>query len=198
MKRTIIALLLLIGFIGAVAAQERKWEHSINLSAGLYLDGTVADYDLGVSAKLGYGVAYRFTEQFSVKTGIAQRLDMESPIKAYTYDGGDYDAFTFIEVPLVARYHTKDHVVFGLGPVFAFCTSNDTYYIDADPQSPLNGKPKIKEFYVGLQPSIIYQWKHFALGVEATCGLMDVKLNHGLTTGSKYLNQVMCSISYRF
>lgn len=31
-----------------------------------------------------------------------------------------------------------------------------------------------------------------------TYGLMDVKLNHGLTTGSKYLNQVMCSISYRF
>lgn len=196
MKKISIVLLLLASCIGATSAQERKWEHSINLSAGLYLDGTVADYDTGLSLKFGYGLAYRFAEQFSVKTGIAMRGDAESAFQQW--EGGDYDTFEFIEVPLVARYHTKDHVVFGLGPVFAFCTSNDTYYIDADPQSPLNGKPKIKNFYVGLQPSIIYQWKHFALGVEATCGLMDVKLNHGLTTGSKYLNQVMGSISYRF
>lgn len=198
MKRTRIALLLIIGFVGVASAQERKWEHSVNISVGQFQSGTVVSYDPGVSAKLGYGLAYRFTEQFSVKTGIAMREDMESPIKAYTHEGGDHDFFAFIEVPLVARYHTKDNLVLALGPVFAFCTYNDTYYIDADPQSPLNGKPKIKDFYVGLQPSIMYQWKHFALGIEVTCGLMDVKLNHGLTTGSKYLRQVMGSVAYRF
>lgn len=196
MKRISIALLLLMGFIGVASAQERKWEHSVNISAGQFQAGTLVSYDTGLSLKFGYGLAYRFAEQFSVKTGIAMRGDAESAFQQWV--GGDYDTFEFIEVPLVARYHTKDHVVFGLGPVFAFCTNNDTYYIDADPQSPLNGKPKIKDFYVGLQPSIVYQWKHFALGIEATYGLMDVKLNHGLTTGSKYLNQVMCSISYRF
>lgn len=196
MKRISIALLLLIGFIEAAAAQERKWEHSVSISAGQFQDGTLVSYDTGLSVKFGYGLAYRFAEQLSVKTGIAMRGDAESAFQQW--EGGDYDVFEFIEVPLVARYHTKDNLVLALGPVFAFCTYNDTYYIDADPQSPLNGKPKIKDFYVGLQPSIMYQWKHFALGIEVTCGLMDVKLNHGLTTGSKYLRQVMGSVAYRF
>ncbi len=193
-----MALLLLAGVLGAASAQESKWEHCVNLSAGLFLDGTTLDYSNGLSAKLGYGVAYRFAERFSVKSGVAYRVDMESPIKAFTYDGGDYDAFEFVEVPLVARYHTKDNLVLALGPVFSFCTNNDTYYIDSDPTSPLDGKTKIKDFYVGLQPSVMYQWKHFSLGVEANIGLMDVKLNHGLTTGSKYLHQVMGCVAYRF
>lgn len=198
MKRIGIALLLLVGVLGAASAQERKWEHSVNLSAGLFLDGTTLNYDNGLSTRLGYGVAYRFAERFSVKSGVAYSINQESPIKAYTYDGGDYDAFEFVEVPLVARYHTKDNLVLALGPVFSFCTNNDTYYLDSDPTSPLNGKTKIKDFYVGLQPSIVYQWKHFSLGVEANVGLMDVKLNHGLTTGSKYLHQVMGCVAYRF
>ena len=198
MKRIGIALLLLVGILGAASAQEKKWEHSVNLSAGMFLDGMTLNYDNGLSARLGYGVAYRFAERFSVKSGVAYRVDMDSPIKAYTYDGGDYDAFEFVEVSLVARYHTKENFVFGLGPVFSFCTNNDTYYIDPKPDSSLNGKTKIKDFYVGLQPSIMYQWKHFSLGVEANIGLMDVKLNHGLTTGSKYLHQVMGSVAYRF
>ena len=198
MKRISMALLLLVGVLGAASAQERKWEHSVNLSVGLFLDGTTLGYDYGLSTRLGYGVAYRFAERFSVKSGVAYRADMESPIKAYTYEGADYDAFEFVEVPLVARYHTKDNLVLGLGPVFSFCTNNDTYYIDPKPDSPLNGKTKIKDCYVALQPSIMYQWEHFSLGVEANIGLMDVKLNHGLTTGSKYLHQVMGCVAYRF
>lgn len=198
MKRIIIALFLLAGFFGATSAQEKGWEHSVSLSAGQFQEGTLLNYDTGLSLKLGYGLAYQFTEQFSVKSGIAYRIDMESPIEAATYDGSDYDAFEFIEVPLIARYHTKGHLVLGLGPVFAFCTNNDTYYINPNPHSPLNGRKKIKDFYAGLQPSIMYQWKHFSIGIEATYGLMDVKLNHGLTTGSKYLHQVMCSAAYRF
>ena len=198
MKRVNTALLLLVGVLSAASAQEKKWEHSVNLSTGLFLDGTTLSYDGGLSARLGYGVAYRLAERFSVKSGVAYRVDMESPIKAFTYDGGDYDAFGFVEVPLVARYHTKDNLVLGLGPVFSFCTNNDTYYIDANPLSPLNGKTKNKDFYVGLQPSIMYQWGHFNFGVEANIGLMDVKLNHGLTTGSKYLHQVMGCVSFRF
>lgn len=198
MKRISIALLLLAGVLATASAQEKKWEHSVNLSAGLFLDKTASACGKGLSTKLGYGVAYQFADRFSVKSGVAFRADMESPVKMYTYDGGDYDAFTFIDVPLVARYHATDNLVLALGPVFSFSTNNDTYYIDPKPTSPLNGKTKIKDFYVGLQPSIVYQWKHFSLGVEANIGMMDVKLNHGLTTGSKYLHQVMGCVAYRF
>lgn len=97
MKRISIALLLLIGFIGSVAAQERKWEHSVNISAGQFQDGTLVSYDTGLSLKFGYGLAYRFAEQFSVKTGIAMRRDIESAFQQW--EGGDYDTFEFIEVP---------------------------------------------------------------------------------------------------
>ena len=58
MKRTIIALLLLIGFVGVASAQERKWEHSVNISAGQFQDGTLVSYDTGLSVKFGYGLAY--------------------------------------------------------------------------------------------------------------------------------------------
>ena len=85
MKRVNIALLLLVGVLSTASAQEKKWEHSVNLSTGLFLDGTTLSYDGGLSARLGYGVAYRLAERFSVKSGVAYRVDMESPIKAFTY-----------------------------------------------------------------------------------------------------------------
>lgn len=198
MKRVGMSLLLIAGFIASVSAQEKKWEHSVNFSAGLFLDGITLDYNSGLSAKLGYGISYQFAERFSMKLGVAYRVDMESPVKMFGYDGGDYDSFAFVEVPLIARYHTEGGFVFGMGPVFSFCIENDTYYVNSDPHHPLNGMTKIKEFCVGVQPSVMYKWEHFSLGVEATFGLMDVNLNHGLAAGGKYLHQITGSVAYCF
>lgn len=198
MKRFGIVLLLITSFIASTFAQEKKWEHSVYLSAGLFLDGTTLDYNPGLSTKFGYGISYQFAERFSLKSGVAYRVDMESPVKMFTYDGGDYDSFTFVEIPLTARYHTEDDFVFGLGPVLSFCIENDTYYVNSNPRHPLNGMTKIKDFCVGVQPSVMYKWGHFSLGVEATFGLMDVKLNHGFAAGGKYLHQIMGSVAYCF
>ena len=198
MKKITLTLTLLLGFMLTLPAQEKRWEHSFNLAVGQLIDGSTLNYNTGISTKLGYGIAYGFSEQWSLKSGVSVRADLESPVKAFTYDGGDYDGFTFVEVPLVARYHTANNLVLGFGPVFSFCTANGSYYINSDPRHPLNGMAKIKDFYVGLQPSIAHEWKHLSIGVEATLGLMDVKLNHGLTTGSKYLHQVMGCVAYKF
>ena len=76
---------------------------------------------------------------------------------------------------------------------------NDTYYIDADPQSPLNHLDKSKRFALGLQPAVTYRLsRHWELGVEANIGLTNIKDGHGLTSGSKHVHHVMATIGVVF
>ena len=64
---------------------------------------------------------------------------------------------------------------------------------------PLNGRSKIKPFSLCLQPSITYQWRRMSLGVEATVGLLNDGLHHGLRPGHKRrLSNVMALLGVRF
>ena len=115
-------------------------------------------------------------------------------------DGAASDDFVFLDVPVLAQYHV-DRWAFGLGPVFSFCVSNDTYYVDHDPNSELNGKNKIKNFYLGLQPSIKYQiGRHFRIGIDGQIGLHDVRKSYGFETQTtnKYLHNIVATIGVVF
>ena len=79
--------------------------------------------------------------------GVAIRGEVEDGLAEH-FDGADIDRFAFLDIPVVAQLHLgsgHNKWVAGLGPVFSFCVSNGNYYIDGDPNSPLNGKYKIKE-----------------------------------------------------
>jgi len=198
MKKIIIsALLLLVAVTGY--SQDRKWEHNIYVAGGLLIDREWGENDTGVSMKLGYGLNYYFSEHWSLMPGIDIRRDAENFFSS-AKDGADSDDFVFLDVPVLAQYHV-DRWNFGLGPVFSFCVSNDTYYVDHDPNSELNGKNKIKEFYLGLQPSIKYQiGRHFRIGIDGQIGLHDVRKSYGFETQTtnKYLHNIVATIGVVF
>ena len=176
-----------------------KWEHNIYVAGGLLIDREWGESETGVSMKLGYGLNYYFSEHWSMMPGIDIRQDAENFFSS-AKDGADSDDFVFLDVPVLAQYHV-DRWTFGLGPVFSFCVSNDTYYVDHDPNSELNGKNKIKNFYLGLQPSIKYQiGRHFRIGIDGQIGLHDVRKSYGFETQTtnKYLHNIVATIGVVF
>ena len=198
MKKIIISALLLMAAVSGFS-QDRKWEHNIYVAGGLLIDREWGESETGVSMKLGYGLNYYFSEHWSLMPGIDIRQDAENFFSS-AKDGADSDDFVFLDVPVLAQYHV-DRWTFGLGPVFSFCVSNDTYYVDHDPTSKLNGKDKIKKFYLGLQPSIKYQiGRHFCVGIDGQIGLHDVRKSYGFETQTtnKYLHNIVATIGVVF
>jgi len=198
MKKIIISALLLMAAVSGFS-QDRKWEHNIYVAGGLLIDREWGESETGVSMKLGYGLNYYFSEHWSLMPGIDIRQDAENFFSS-AKDGADSDDFVFLDVPVLAQYHV-DRWTFGLGPVFSFCVSNDTYYVDHDPTSKLNGKDKIKKFYLGLQPSIKYQiGRHFRIGIDGQIGLHDVRKSYGFETQTtnKYLHNIVATIGVVF
>ena len=111
----------------------------------------------------------------------------------------EVEAALVLDVPVIAQYHLG-RWAFGLGPVFSFCISNDQYHYDY-PTSKLNGKDKIKNFYLGLQPSIKYQiGRHFRIGIDGQIGLHDVRKSYGFETQTtnKYLHNIVATIGVVF
>ena len=198
MKKIIISALLLMAAVSGFS-QDRKWEHNIYVAGGLLIDREWGESETGVSMKLGYGLNYYFSEHWSLMPGIDIRQDAENFFSS-AKDGAASDDFVFLDVPVLAQYHL-DRWAFGLGPVFSFCVSNDTYYVDHDPNSELNGKNKIKKFYLGLQPSIKYQiGRHFRVGIDGQIGLHDVRKSYGFETQTtnKYLHNIVATIGVVF
>ncbi len=197
MRIIVFALLLMAAVNGY--SQDRKWEHNIYVAGGLLIDREWGESETGVSMKLGYGLNYYFSEHWSMMPGIDIRQDAENFFSSAKV-GADSDDFVFLDIPILAQYHL-DRWAFGLGPVFSFCVSNDTYYVDHDPTSKLNGKDKIKKFYLGLQPSIKYQiGRHFCVGIDGQIGLHDVRKSYGFETQTtnKYLHNIVATIGVVF
>lgn len=197
MRIIVFALLLMAAVNGY--SQNQKWEHNIYVAGGLLIDREWGESETGVSMKLGYGLNYYFSEHWSLMPGIDIRRDAENFFSS-AKDGADSDDFVFLDIPVLAQYHV-DRWTFGLGPVFSFCVSNDTYYVDHDPNSELNGKNKIKDFYLGLQPSVKYRiGKHFRIGIDGQIGLHDVRKSYGFETQTtnKYLHNIVATIGVVF
>ena len=130
MKRLLWSLMLLAAL--NAQAQERKWEHRFSLGAGITAEREDGSTDNGLALRAGYALAYNLSEQWSLMAGLAIR-DVSENTFGDAMDGADDDHFTFLDLPLVARYHVgqgKGSWALGLGPVLSYCIGNDTYYID--------------------------------------------------------------------
>ncbi len=196
MKKTIFTLILLLATLG-LQAQDWRWEHNIHVGSGLLIDNQDGNLKRGFTAKVGYGIRYRLNSGWSLMPGVAYRTACTNLFNSK--EGSDDDAFQYIDVPLTVQFHPDRHWVLGLAPVLSFCIDHDEWYIDANPNDPLNGRSKIKPFSLGLQPSITYQWRRMSLGVEATVGLLNDGLHHGLRPGYKRrLSNVMALLGVRF
>ncbi len=191
-----MVLLLIVAVNGY--SQDKKWEHNIYVAGGLLIDREWKNNETGVSMKLGYGLNYYFSEHWSLMPGIDIRRDTEHLFSSESY-GEDSDDFSFLDIPVIAQYHL-DRWTFGLGPVFSFCIANDQYHLD-NPTSELNGKNKIKDFYLGLQPSIKYQiGRHFLVGIDGQIGLQNVRKSYGVKghITNKYLHNIVATIGVVF
>lgn len=152
--------------------------------------------DKGLSLSFSYGLNYYLSSSFSIKTGLGIR---QETVNAFSSDdGGDDDSFTFMDIPVTAQYHNNGWTL-GLGPVFSLCAANDTYYNDANPNDPLDGKDKLKTFSLGLQPSISYQLsRHFDIGLSADINLTNMQKSYPMISGSQHIHNVQATVGYRF
>ena len=130
----------------------------------------------GAVLRLSYGLDIRLDDQWSVMPGVGLRAQL-SQIDHFMAVGNDPDGMSLADVFVTARYHFESdgtRMVVGLGPALSIMTSADTYYVDADPSDPLDGKEKFKRYDLGLQPSITFlRGKHFQWGFEGSIGLPE-------------------------
>lgn len=214
----LMAALTLCGAIGATAQEAqpnastiKKFEHNFYVAAGLFserFDDAYNSYHLtrkekGLSYKFGYGLNYYFTEIFSVMPGLAYRREAVHPFS--WFDGGDYDRFSFVDIPVVAQIHLrdsecKDHRwMLGFGVVYSYCVQNTKYYEDYEPASPLQDKNEIRDHSLSLMPCVAYETKRVRLGLEALIGTGDVNRKYdGIYTGKKYLYNLNAVFGVKF
>lgn len=201
MKKLLLSIALVLGMNPVGLAQTKKFEHNFYISYGKFSgEGYLSSKD-GVSTRIGYGLNYYFTEKFSLMPCIACREEVEGGFND-SLIGADEDCFEFVDVPIVALFHLKaDYMkmklVLGIGPVFSFCTRKDSYYCDADPNYWLNGKEKLNDFSVGLQPSIMLDFWKLRVGVENNIGLTNVVKKYG-KFGNGYINGIVGTVNFHF
>lgn len=198
MKKILLILCVLV----SLSTQAQKLEHNFYAGVGYYFFSEGDKNEKGLTFKLGYGLNYYFSEQWSVMPGVGYREVIENAFKAEK-DGGNDDHFTFIDVPVIAQYHIgngKDSWTLGLGPVFSFCVGNTSYNINADPKDPRNGVDKCKSFSLALQPSIAYQFaKHWKVGIEGHINLTDMKNKDDIyLDGSRHTHHVAAVVGFNF
>ena len=167
--------------VSAFAQQNATWkrlESNFQLGGGLFLEsGYLArEENPGAVLRLSYGLDIRLDDQWSVMPGVGLRAQL-SQIDHFMAVGNDPDGMSLADVFVTARYHFESEgtrMVVGLGPALSIMTSADTYYVDADPSDPLDGKEKFKRYDLGLQPSITFlRGKHFQWGFEGSIGLLN-------------------------
>lgn len=182
MKRFLLIALALMGSLSAGAqenAARKQLESNVMLGAGLFGEtGNQARVVFpGAVLRLSYGLDVRMGERWSLMPGAGLRSQL-GEVNHIGWDGGDPEGMSMADVFCQARCHLDAEgtgVVIGLGPQVSYMVVPDTYYIDADPFDPRNGKEKFKKWDIGLQPGIVFQrGKHFQWGFEASVGLRNM------------------------
>ena len=198
---------LVVG-VSASAQQNVLWkrlENNFQLGGGLFLEsGYLArEENPGAVLRLSYGLDIRFNDQWSVMPGVGIRTQL-SQIDHFMAVGNDPDGMSLADVFVTARYHIESdgaRMVVGLGPALSVMTSPDTYYVDADPSDPLNGKEKFKRYDIGFQPSITFlSGKHFQWGFEGSIGLLNAMRQYPeyTRTGSVHLHYIAVTCGWHF
>lgn len=204
MKKTHLFLTLISIIFCTFTSKAQKIENTIYVSLGIAIsnDSYNENSDRGLTAKIGYGLNFFFSEKISTMTGIALHCHSESLLNQ-NMDGGDFDDLVFLDFPVIFQGHfettSNGKFMLGIGPVFSACVSNDEYYIDSDPNAPLNGLKKIKHFNFSIMPCIAYELNHCRIGFDVNIGLKNIKKTYnGLIGGSRHINNVCLTFGVKF
>lgn len=237
MKRLLFAAAILLISFPAIQAQEiKKVESNLMINSGTFFEtgsyaGNLDWFELLSSAdsfrptylllpghvsRLSYGLDIRMSGRWSLMPGAGLRVQTASLLGMFAI-GGDVDMMAAADAFCVLRYHIpvgEDQIIIGLGPDVSFLSKN-TYYIDADPNDPRNGKPKFYRFDYGIQPSVTFRTgKHWQWGLEANFGLRNMRIPYELSyipswqpdaepaqvsvKGSTYLHTISLTCGFNF
>lgn len=207
-KVIVIATLLVLSFSLVFAQNSKAWkrlENNVMLSAGLFGESGSHAQNVfpGLALRLSDGLDIRLDEHWSVMPGAGIRAQV-GEINHIGWVGGDPESMAQADVFVAARYHfiaNSSSIVVGLGPALSYMVVPDSYYIDADPTDPLNGKEKFKRFDLGLQPSVTFRHgKHFQWGLEASVGLLNAMKQYPeyRRTGSIHLHYLTLTCGLHF
>lgn len=198
-------VLLLTGYTGFAQEQgaRKKLEHNIQLGTGVHFEtGSNAKsfHNVGSGFQLSYGMDVSLSDKWSLMPGIGFRGCF--PILPFYYVGGDFDGMAYADLSLSLRYHKPaSNVIFGLVPVVSYMVVPDTYYVDADPSDPLNGKETFNRADFGVRPSMTFRHgRHFQWGVEAHIGILNAMRQYPEynRTGAISMHHVMLFCGWHF
>lgn len=203
MKRSLLWVVFWVTWCSAGFSQEYKtFENNVQLGAGFsWTDDDTSR--TGMTLSLGYGLDIRLSEKFSLMPMLEYRSTSESMIRS-GWDGADFNDFNFLDFSLSARWHLssgKVPVVLGMAPYLSYVLERDTYYVDADPSHPLNGKSKLKPIDVGILPSVSFDvWKHFSLGAKMNIGLQNASEPYSFLHNQekRYMKSIEVFLRVRF
>ncbi len=208
MKRFFLIAIALTAGLAAWAqkpAGTKRVESNVLLGAGLFGEtgNRARNVFPGAVLRLSYGLDVRLGGPWSLMPGAGIRAQM-GEINHIGWVGGDPEGMSQADFFVVPRYHLDadgTRIVLGLGPALSYMVGPDTYYIDADPRDPLNGKEKFNRFDLGLQPSLIFRHgRHFQWGFEANVGLLNAMRQYPeySRTGSIHLHYLTLTCGWHF
>ena len=205
--KTVICAALLVGIPAWLQAQpsQKRLENHFMIGAGLFGEtgNQARDVFPGAVLRLSYGLDVKLTDNWSLMPGAGIRAQL-GEVNHIGWLGGDPEGMSMADLFCQARYHlilADTKTVIGLGPQFSYMVSPDTYYVDADPDDPKNGKEKFERWDIGLQPSIVFQkGKHWQWGFEASVGLRNMLRQYPEynVSGSVHLHNIMFICGWRF
>ena len=198
--------LLFAGYtIGFAQDQEsrKKLEHNIQLGTGVHFEtGSNAKsfHNAGAAFQLFYGLDLSLSDKWSLMPGIGFRGCFATP--AFFLKGGDFDGMAYADVSLSLRYHKPaSNVFFGMAPAVSYLLVPDTYSVNSDPTSPLDGQETFNRIDFGIRPSVTFRaGRHFQWGVEAHIGVLNAMKQYPeyKRTGTISVNHVMLFCGWHF
>lgn len=204
MKRILFVLLTVLCSASLQAQSEKKVTPVLEVGAGLSVktNSGYGESVNGLATEFTLGLEIRLDDKWSVMPQIGHNL-MLNDLKGLfgDYLGGDPDYFSFYNAAVLGRYKLEDGVAIGFGPAFYIIEDKDTYYIDADPSDPRNGRAKLKPWDFGLRATLTKDCgKHWRIGALANVGLRNMLCQYpdAGVTGSTHLYSLCFTVGFRF
>lgn len=193
-KVTLTLVVLFVVALGGLQAQnDKRVESNLQLSLGNFIETTDYPFEFRqpyvkgllyslfttMSLRLSYGLDIRMDEQLSLMPGAGLRAQTTSILPAI---GGDIDMLASADAFCTLRYHLdagKIKILLGLGPDVSFLFYQKPYYIDADPDDPLNGQKKFHNVDYSILPSLTFRaGEHWQWGLEGSIGLRNMRIQY--------------------
>ena len=205
-SRFLLVTLISVTVFGfsANAQNEKKVTPVLEIGAGLSLEQNSYSgrWIPGLATEFNFGLEIRLDNKWSVMPQIGHNLMYGEVLHAVLgYVGCDFDVYSFYNAAVLGRYRIKDGMAVGFGPAIYITGNNDTYYIDADPSDPLNGRTKIKPLDLCVRTTLTWDLgEHWRIGALANIGLRNMMLQYpdiGVT-GHTHLFSLCFIAGYRF